>query len=55
MSRIPVVVLGATGMVGQRLLSLLTDHPWFEVVGLAASARSAGRSYGEACRWLLPG
>jgi aspartate-semialdehyde dehydrogenase len=55
MSRVPVVVLGATGMVGQRLLSLLRDHPWLEVVGLAASARSVGRPLREAARWLLPG
>lgn len=55
MSRIPVVVLGATGMVGQRALSLLRDHPTLEVVALAASARSAGKTYAEACRWLLPG
>lgn len=53
--RRPVVVLGATGMVGQRALSLLQHHPDLEVVGLAASERSAGRSYAEACRWLLPG
>lgn len=53
--RIPLVVLGATGMVGQRALLLLRDHPWFRVAALAASDRSAGRSYREACRWLFPG
>ena len=48
-----VGVLGATGMVGQRLVQLLTDHPWFELRALAASERSAGRTYGEAVRWRL--
>jgi aspartate-semialdehyde dehydrogenase len=52
---IPVVILGATGMVGQRALGLLKDHPWFRVAGLAASDRSAGRTYREACQWLFPG
>jgi len=51
----PVVVLGATGAVGQRFLQLLTDHPWFEVSALAASEQSAGRPFSEACRWGLPG
>lgn len=45
--RIPVAVLGATGMVGERLLSLLAGHPWFRVVEVAASGRSAGQSVGE--------
>ncbi len=54
MSRIPVAVLGATGSVGQRFVSLLDGHPWFEVVALAASDRSVGRPYAEACRWILP-
>jgi aspartate-semialdehyde dehydrogenase len=53
--RIPVAVLGATGAVGQRLVQLLAGHPWFQVVELAASDRSAGRPYAEACRWRLPG
>jgi len=52
---VPLVVLGATGMVGQRAVSLLRGHPWFRVAGLAASSRSAGRPYGEACAWHLPG
>lgn len=48
-------VVGATGMVGQRFLTLLADHPYFEVTCLAASARSAGKSYAEAVRgrWKL--
>ncbi|MDP2585938.1 MAG: aspartate-semialdehyde dehydrogenase [Candidatus Levybacteria bacterium] len=52
-NKIPVGILGATGMVGQRLISLLEDHPWFEVVCVAASERSAGKSYAEAVgeRW----
>ena len=50
--RVPVAVLGATGSVGQRFISLLHDHPWFELVGVAASERSAGRTYAEAARWM---
>ncbi len=53
MSRIPVAVLGATGSVGQRFVSLLDGHPWFEAVALAASDRSVGRPYAQACRWAL--
>lgn len=52
---VPIVVLGATGMVGQRALTLLRDHPYLRVVALAASDRSAGRRYRDACRWHLPG
>jgi aspartate-semialdehyde dehydrogenase len=55
MSKIPVGVLGATGAVGQRFIQLLADHPWFEVAEVAASDRSAGRPFGEACAWRLPG
>lgn len=51
--RIPAAVLGATGMVGQYFVSLLADHPWFRLDGLFASDRSAGKRYGDACRWLL--
>jgi aspartate-semialdehyde dehydrogenase len=51
--RIPVAVLGATGAVGQRFVTLLDGHPWFRVAALAASERSAGRRYGEAARWIL--
>jgi aspartate-semialdehyde dehydrogenase len=54
-SRIPVAVLGATGAVGQRFVQLLDDHPWFEIAALAASERSAGRTYAEACNWVIPG
>jgi len=50
-ARIPVGVLGATGTVGQKFIKLLEDHPWFEVVELAASERSAGRPYEEAVAW----
>lgn len=48
-------VLGATGMVGQRFITLLADHPWFEVVVVAASPRSAGKTYEEAvgARWKM--
>ena len=49
----PVGILGATGMVGQRYIQLLEDHPWFEVTWLAASDRSSGKSYGEAAKWRL--
>jgi aspartate-semialdehyde dehydrogenase len=52
-SKIPVAVLGATGSVGQRFMSLLDNHPWFEVVALAASDRSAGQKYSKAARWVL--
>jgi len=53
MSQIPVAVLGATGSVGQRFISLLDHHPWFQVVALAASDRSVGQPYAQACRWIL--
>ena len=53
--KIPVGILGATGAVGQRFVQLLADHPWFEVAELAASDRSAGRPYREACTWRLAG
>ncbi|OUJ19007.1 Aspartate-semialdehyde dehydrogenase Acd [Methanonatronarchaeum thermophilum] len=48
-----VGVIGATGMVGQRFISLLTDHPWFNLTALAASERSAGKKYSEAANWVL--
>ena len=54
-SRIPVAVLGATGMVGQRFIELLQDHPWFELVALAASDRHYGRAYAGVAPWRLPG
>lgn len=53
MSQFPVAVLGATGAVGQRFVALLENHPWFKVVALAASDRSAGQPYVQACRWVL--
>jgi len=53
--RIPVAVLGATGMVGQRFIELLQGHPWFELVALAASERRAGRTYAEVAQWRLAG
>ena len=51
--RLKVGVLGATGMVGQRFVALLADHPWFEVAAVAASPSSAGKSYADAVagRW----
>ena len=55
MEKMKVGVVGATGMVGQRFLTLLEDHPYFEVTALAASARSAGKTYEEAVgsRWKM--
>lgn len=55
MAKIKVGILGATGMVGQRLITLLENHPWFEVVCVAASPSSAGKSYEEAVkgRWNM--
>lgn len=50
-----VGILGATGMVGQRFIQLLVDHPQFEVTAVAASDRSQGKKYGEACTWRLSG
>lgn len=52
--RLKVAILGATGAVGQRFIELLSSHPWFEVGRLAASERSAGKPYREACTWRLP-
>jgi aspartate-semialdehyde dehydrogenase len=56
-NKLKVGVLGATGMVGQRFVSLLAEHPWFEVSAVAASASSAGKTYADAVagRWTLPG
>jgi aspartate-semialdehyde dehydrogenase len=53
--KIKVGILGATGAVGQRFAQLLAGHPWFEIAALTASDRSAGKSYSEACNWLLRG
>src|SRR5207244_3662612 len=52
-TKIPVGILGATGIVGQRFVQMLEHHPWFEVAWLAASDRSEGRAYGDAARWRL--
>jgi aspartate-semialdehyde dehydrogenase len=46
-------ILGATGTVGQRLVQLLVDHPWFELTAVAASGRSSGKKYSEAVKWHL--
>jgi len=51
--KLPVGILGATGVVGQRFVQMLEHHPWFEVAWLAASDRSEGRLYSEAARWQL--
>ena len=55
MEKYRVGIVGATGMVGQRFISLLKDHPWFQITAVAASARSAGRTYREAVgdRWAF--
>lgn len=55
-NKLKVGVLGATGMVGQRFVALLGQHPWFDVTAVAASAASAGKSYADAVagRWTLP-
>ena len=53
MKKLEVGILGATGMVGQRLASLLENHPWFDLKWLGASDRSAGKPYAEACNWRL--
>ncbi len=55
MNKIPVGILGATGMVGQRFITLLAKHPWFEITAVAASAQSAGKKYKEAVagRWVM--
>jgi aspartate-semialdehyde dehydrogenase len=50
-AKIPVGILGATGVVGQRFIQMLEHHPWFEVAWLAASDRSEGREYADAARW----
>jgi len=51
-SRLPVAILGATGAVGQTFIRLLNGHPWFRVAEVAASERSAGKTYAEATRWI---
>jgi aspartate-semialdehyde dehydrogenase len=53
MERRNVGILGATGMVGQRFIQILENHPWFNITWLAASERSAGKTFAEACTWKL--
>ncbi len=55
MEKLKVGILGATGMVGQRFVTLLSDHPYFQIVVLAASERSKGKTYEEAVggRWKM--
>ncbi len=53
--KLKAAVIGATGAVGQRFVQLLARHPWFELAVLAASERSTGRRYAEACNWVLEG
>src|SRR5213594_3942425 len=53
MKKLRVGIVGATGMVGQRMIQLLERHPWFEVSAVAASDRSAGKNYAQAAKWLL--
>jgi aspartate-semialdehyde dehydrogenase len=52
-TKYPIGILGATGMVGQRFIQLLENHPWFEITWLAASDRSSGKLYGDAAKWRL--
>jgi aspartate-semialdehyde dehydrogenase len=54
-NRIPVGILGATGMVGQHFVKFLQNHPWFEIAWMGASDRSAGKPYREATSWRLDG
>ena len=53
MARIPVGILGATGMVGQQFIALLANHPWFKVEWLGASQRSEGKAFRDAAAWRL--
>lgn len=53
MEKLKVGVLGATGAVGQRFVQLLAEHPWFEITAVAASDRSAGKTYRESVRWFV--
>ncbi len=55
MQKIPVSILGATGAVGQRFVELLVNHPYFEIAALSASDRNIGKTYAEACNWILSG
>jgi aspartate-semialdehyde dehydrogenase len=53
MDKIKVGILGSTGSVGQRYVSMLSNHPWFETAALSASGASAGKAYKEAVKWVL--
>ncbi len=53
MDKIKVGILGATGIVGQRFVQLLENHPWFEIAELVASEQSAGKNYAQSCKWQL--
>lgn len=55
MEKVKVAILGATGMVGQRFIQCLIDHPYFELTDLTASSRSAGKRYEDAAKWYLDG
>ncbi len=55
MKKYRVGILGATGTVGQRFVQLLENHPQFEITALAASDRSTGKPYSQACAWKLAG
>ena len=54
MASVPVGILGATGMVGQQFVALLSQHPWFKVEWLGASQRSEGKAFRDAAAWRLP-
>jgi aspartate-semialdehyde dehydrogenase len=54
-NKIKVGILGATGSVGQKFIELLSEHPEFEINELAASDRSAGKTFGEAVNWIING
>ena len=53
MAKIPIAILGATGVVGQRFVQLLVEHPIFEITALTASERKVGQRYEDACHWVL--
>src|SRR5688572_17622978 len=53
MKKLRAGILGATGTVGQRMIQLLANHPWFEVSAVAASDNSAGKNYAQATKWML--
>lgn len=52
--KVPVAILGATGSVGQKYVQMLANHPWFQVVAVAASEKSQGKKYKDAVNWLMP-